>query len=104
MDKDRAIELAREAVEAGGGVEKMRRDLETHQAVSMKYSEDYERIKETYPDRWIVMTLDGVAGESETLDGVMEVVRELGLEDPHYTIEYVESNPIPMIATPFFFC
>lgn len=54
-------------------------------------------LTEQYPDQWVAMIPGGELFVAGTMDELVKVLDEKGLRDGNVAIEFLDSNPTPLI-------
>ena len=86
-------QAAESMVEAWGGVDCMRTVLEDHQLMSAEFWAAYSSLLEQHPDKWIAWGKEGVAGVSDSQDGLLSEMRSKNLSAKDVMVEYLDTDP-----------
>ena len=79
-------------LEQYGGLETINRNAEAHGRVFRQFCENEATYLAEYPDKWIVITLDGVAVVGDDMEEVFAEARRLFAPEVAYLVWYMDSE------------
>ena len=57
----------------------------------------YSELLKQYPDQWVAVYQENVVAKGATLKGVLRKVDKQGIRRSNVAIEYLDTNPLPLI-------
>ena len=81
------------SIERLGGADHVMKELAASEKVRAVYDLLRESLIEKFPNRWAVVSKDGLVSVDSTLPRAVESAEEHGLRKPHYKIAYLNPNP-----------
>ena len=80
-------------IEQAGGLKEINRIAKGRERAWRHFLANEERYLQEYPEKWIVVTLDGVAIVGDELEEVNEEARKRFAPDFAYHIEFMDPEP-----------
>ena len=86
-----AVQMIRESGAAGDeeGLE--------YEAAWLRMRQEMETLLKTYPDKWVVMSKDGIVAVGDSLDEVFDMVDAQVVHRGAVDVEFLNTNPTPML-------
>ena len=93
MDED----YAREVILGDGGVEVFLREMQEFHDTVTRLWDEYDTLMEKYPDRWVVMGIDGVLAVCDSRKEVFSAVDPIRARGDAFIVEFLDTDPEPLI-------
>ena len=84
-------------IERLGGAEAVKKSFADFQEVTDRFRQDEKALIEQYPNKWAIVGKDGLIAVVDTLQEAGALARAKGLKNPHFVIEYLDPDPMPLI-------
>ena len=81
------------SIERLGGADLVMKEIAAAEKVRSVFDLLRESLTEKFPNRWVVVSKDGLVSVDNSLPGALESAREQGLRKPRYKIAYLNPNP-----------
>ena len=96
-EKDTVLESAVETIKGLGGVKGIRERLAETHAVWQRIEQERETLLNTYPDKWVAMSKDGVVAADDSLEGVFAKVDAQGVRRNAVKVKFFDTQPKTLI-------
>ena len=96
-EKERLIDESLEIIEELGGVKSIREGLAEMDTAWRRMDRESETLLKLYPDKWVVMSKDGVVAVGDSLEGVFNKVDTLGLCRNSINVKFIATHPRTLI-------
>ncbi len=80
-------------IEQMGGPDHVMQEINASEKVRVVYDMLRESLLEKFPNRWVVVSKDGLVSVDNSLPVAIDSAEAHGLQKPHYKIAYLNPNP-----------
>ncbi len=81
------------SIERLGGADNVMKEIAASEKVRAVYDLLRESLLEKFPNRWVVVSKDGLVSVDISLPSAVESAEEQGLTKPYYKVAYLNPNP-----------
>ena len=84
-------------IEKMGGARKLIEDLAEFQQLRIRMSEEHAGLIEQYPNRWVVVGLDGLLAVGDSEDEVFKTIDDKSIPRSEVVVEFLDTDPPVLI-------
>jgi hypothetical protein len=79
-----------------GDPAELRRNMEQFDRSCDAFQDQYPKLLEKYPDRWVAFYNGVLVATDESFDSILDRLRSLGIPPGHTYVRFVDKNPKPI--------
>ena len=95
--KDPVLESAVDTIKGLGGVKGIRERLAETHGVWQRIEQERDILLNTYPDKWVAMSKDGVVTADDSLEGIFAKVDAQGVRRNAIKVKFFDAQPKTLI-------